>query len=377
MRIALIVTQGEHGGVQDLLDRFMRWLTAKGHEVSVICGPGEWLENRCKQAGIPFTRLKHLKREIHPVQDFLAIKELCGILEKIKPDAVHLNSTKAGVIGSLAIRYSLLATRPRVVYRIGGWVFLEDISPIKKWLYKMVEKRTAHFKDTIICVHPGDVEVADKIGIKPKQKIVSVPNGIDTDAFSSQLLSRDQARAEIYSLQSTDFIFGTIANFYPPKDLPRYIEACSIVAKELRDARFVLIGDGEQRDLIEQEIKRFDLTDRVNLVGAREDADRLYNAFDVFVLPSSKEGMSWALLKAMAAGVPSIATDVGAADWMLSPDAGLIVPPKQPPALAEAMIRLAKDESLRKTYSENGKKQIASRFQEEATYRGNLEALMS
>lgn len=369
MRIAIVVTQGEHGGVQDLLARFTRWLAKNGHEVAVYSGSGGWLEDQCRQAGIPFTKLAYLKREISPINDVRSIAELKNEFIKFKPDAVHLNSTKAGVIGSIAAH---LAGVTHTAYRIGGWVFLEDLPGWKKHLYILVEKITARFKDVIICVHPGDVEAAHAQGIRPKEKIICVPNGLDGERFRSLQLPREQARA---ALGINGFVFATISNFYPPKDLPRYIEACAVVASVYADARFLLIGDGEERGLIEAAIKANEIEGRVILAGTRADADTLYNAFDVFVLPSSKEGMSWALLKAMAAGIPSIATDVGAAAWMLSGNAGLIVPPKIPIVLADAMFSLKEDESLRSTIAENAKNNVASRFQEEATYRGNLEAL--
>lgn len=358
MRIAIAVTQGEHGGVQDFLARFMAWLKSQGHEVAIFCGPGAWLEQKCREQGIRFTRLNKLKREIS-FSDIGAIFELKYLLEEFKPDAIHLNSSKIGIIGSIAGR---LAHTPRIAYRIGGWVFLEDLPAWKKSLYRSFERYTASFKDVIVCVHPDDVEAAKAAGIKPKKEILCVPNGINIQKFRAELLSREDARR---SLGLDDgIIFGTIANFYPAKDLPRYIEACALVSQKFPDARFVIVGDGEQRHLIEAAIKQHQLENKVLLAGAREDADRLYLAFDAFVLPSSKEGMSWALLRAMASGLKCIATDVGAATWMLGSE-GIVVPSKNPAALAEAMGRISSIQSS----------DIGSRFDEQSTFAGNLKAL--
>ncbi len=370
MRIAIIVTQGEQGGVQDFLSRFMIWLKSRGHQVNVYAGTNGWLAEQCQKAGIPFKKLEHLKRNIHPLHDLLAIQEIKRELCEFKPDAAHINSTKAGIIASIAAR---LAKVPRITYRIGGWVFLEDLPAWKKSLYKNLEKFTARFKDVIICVHPDDVKVAKSIGIKPKLHLVSVMNGIDVPSFESELLSRDKARQSL-GLDSS-YIFGTIANFYVPKNLPQYIEACSIVAKQIPNARFVIIGDGEQRALIEEAIRTRHLKDHVVLAGARKDADRLFLAFDTFVLPSSKEGMSWALLRAMAAGLPCIATDVGAAEFMLAPNAGIRTPSKNPTALAAAMIKLAQNEQHRRELGAHARQKVADHFRESATFQGNLDAL--
>ncbi len=372
MRIALLVTQGEHGGVQDFLGRFMSHLKTQGHQVAVFCGPGDWLEAKCTIEGIRFIRLHKLKRNLHPWFDLQATRELRIALRDYKPDAVHLNSSKIGIIGSLAARRAQV---PRIVYRIGGWAFLEDLSPLKKWLYRSAEIFTARFKDIIICVNPDDAEIAKRYGIKPRTEIRCVPNGINTDSMLTQLYTREEARR---ILKANDhFIFGTIANFYPAKNLPNYIEACAIVAVKNPEARFVIIGDGEERALIENAIQKYNVKNKIILAGAREDADRLYSAFDAFVLPSSKEGMSWALLKAMACGLPCIATDVGAAKWMLDQNTGLLVKPADTNGLATSMQEIITNKSLRTTLGENAQKAVQDRFPLEQTMKGNELALTS
>jgi len=371
MRIGIVVTQSEQGGVQVFLSQFMIWLKSQNHEVAVFAGSEGWLTERCHEAGIPFIFLKHLKRNIHPLHDVLVVHELKTELKKFKPDSIHINSTKAGVIASIAARFAKV---PRIVYRIGGWVFLEDLPEWKKAFYKYTEIWTAPCKDIIICVHPSDVEIAKSIGIKPKLHLVAVPNGIDMSVFESQLLSHNDARRSL-ALDSS-FTFGTIANFYQPKNLPQYIEACSIVAKQIPNARFVIIGDGEERQAIESAIQNHHLKENVILIGARSDADRLYRAFDVFVLPSTKEGMSWALLKAMASGLPCIATEIGAARFMLTPNAGVIISSKNPAKLAEAMIALVQNEQRRKVLGQNAKEAVRVRFPLQNTFEGNASALI-
>ena len=116
------------------------------------------------------------------------------------------------------------------------------------------------------------------------------------------------------------------------------------------------------------------LDDVVLLPGARDDAAALLAGFDAFVLPSSKEGMSISLLEAMAARLPCIATDVGAAKWMLD-GGGLVVPKLNPPALAEAMLRVLRDQTLGERLGREARHQVETRFPLEQTYRGNLEAM--
>lgn len=381
IKIALAVTLAEQGGVQQFLAGFASWLKSQGHDVTVIAGDGAWLEERCKERGIPFIRLRNMGREINPLRDPAAVMELRRVLRVLKPDAVELNSTKMSVIGSLA-SYQLPTTDyrlTRIVYRIGGWSFREALPAHKLWLYRTLEKWTARLKDVIICVNPDDVTLANEIGIKPREAVIAVPNGIDLPRFDAQLLSRDAARAVFctgaINCAPTDFLFGTTSNFYPPKDLPRYMEACKIVHDAKPDARFLILGDGIQRAEIEAKRHALGLDEVVLLPGARDDATTLLSGFDAFVLPSSKEGMSFSLLEAMAARLPCIATDVGAARWMLD-DAGLVVPKMDPAALAEAMLRVLRDSSLRERLSHEARRQVETRFPLEQTYEGNLKALI-
>lgn len=381
MKVVLAVTLAEPGGVQQFLAGFAVWLKKQEFDVTVIAGDGQWLADRCREAEIPFIRLKKVGREINPLRDPAAIMELRRVLKDLKPDAIELNSAKMGVVGSIAAWLAIRDTRcaMRVVYRIGGWTFREVLPAHKLWLYRTAEKWTAPLKDVIVCVNPDDVRLANEIGIKAREAVVAVPNGIDLEKFDSALLPRDQARKTLADacglrMLAEEFIFGTTSNFYPPKDLPRYMEACKVVHNAEPDARFLILGDGMQRSEIESKRDALGLKDVVLLPGARDDASALLAGFDAFVLPSSKEGMSFSLLEAMAARLPCVATDVGAAKWMLEED-GLVVPKMDPRALANAMLRVMRETGLKEKLGQGARRQIESRFPLEATYRGNLKAL--
>jgi len=368
----LCITLGEQGGAQSFLLKLAVFLQQKGHEVTVVSGHGEWLKQQCERQNTPYYLIPSLQREIHPVLDWKASKELKRLFEEIKPDAVHLNSTKMGIIGSYAAKKTGIQN---VVYRIGGWVFLEQLPAWKKLMYKQLEIRTAIWKDTILCVHPGDAVTAERVGIKPRKALLGIPNGIDISRFRDTLLSRTDARARM-NISNQDIVFGTIANFFPPKNLPNYMEACHAVAEKIPNAKFLILGDGRERGVIEGKRKEHSLEQNVLLPGAYENASTLLHAFDVFVLPSSKEGMSFALLEAMAAGLPCVATDVGAASYMLeNGNCGWLSPYEDMTQLADNMI------SALQTLTVNQKGELAAMkaerdFPLEKTLEANLTALL-
>jgi glycosyltransferase involved in cell wall biosynthesis len=370
--IALAVTLAEIGGVQVFLLEFAQYLKKMGHEVTILAGSGAWLSEQAKTHGINFIRLNHMRRDIHPIQDILAIRELNQLFHQHNFDAVHLNSTKMGVLGSIA---GNIAKIDRIVYRIGGWVFLEKLPSWKRQIYIYAERFTARFKDTIICVNPSDETEAAKHSIKPKSKVITIPNGIDFVRFESNLLSKNEARTKL-GLKQDNIVIGSVSNFYAPKNIPAYIDTIRDVIDQNPSLHFVLIGDGPERKLIEQKITDLNLTESITLAGEQNNASALLHAFDIFTLPSTKEGMSWSLLEAMAASLPCIATDVGAAKWMLGDTNGIIVPPSDTQALTRAILELANNESKRFQLGQNAKEAVQNRFPLEKTLSGNASTLL-
>ena len=375
-RILLLVTQADWGGVQQFLVRFADALQREGRTVLLAAGGEGELWNAAKEKNIPTHRLTHVVREINPLEDWRAVGEIKKLIDDFTPDAIHLNSSKMGVIGSFAAARS--KTKPWVVYRIGGWAFLEPIPEWKQRVYLAAEQRSASKKDVIITVHPGDATLGEKLHITPRGWMTAVPNGLDVAEFVSQLHTRNDARAAI-GLPEHAFVFGTVANAYATKALLPYLD---VVAKELEhdaNAFAVILGHGPEFEALKAKRDTFAVRHRIILTGHRDDATRLYAAFDVFVLPSKKEGMPWTLLEAMAAGIPIVATNVGACRWMLEDatrgNAGRIVPAGDPQSLSAALEELRTNPELRQAFRDAGQRASMQRFSWTETLRGNTGAL--
>jgi len=373
-RILILVTQADWGGVQAFLVRFAKQLRTEGREILLAAGGEGELWAEAQKAGIPTHKLAHMTREIHPLKDWKALGELKRLIKEFKPDAIHLNSSKMGVLGSIAAAPS----KTWAVYRIGGWSFLEPIAGWKRWIYRTAERISAPYKDIIITVHPGDAQAAKDLKIKPRRALLTVPNGIDVPSFVSRLKTRGDARATLGIPEHT-FVFGTVANAYATKGLLPYLDVFARICKSNENVRGVIIGDGPEFEELKKKRHSLGLEGRLVLTGHLEDAETLYPAFDAFVLPSRKEGMPWTLLEAMASNIPCIATDVGACRWMLAdpehPHAGLIVPKEDGLALEEAMRKILNDAELRTAIGRGGRMNVTQRFSWDATYRGNRDAL--
>jgi glycosyltransferase involved in cell wall biosynthesis len=325
-KILFVITMSGGGGAtryvydiaSNLPDRF---------EPVVVAGPdgGGALIKDAEKAGIRTHILRHLRRSINPRHDLAVIGELGELFAREQPDILHLNSSKAGIFGALASSHKY-----RVVYTAHGWIFKEKLPPHKHYIYSQAEKFTSRFHDRIIVLSEGDFKAGCELGI-PASKLVMIRNGIREHEY----LERAEARrklCEILGFDCTDSkILLVLALFFATKGLNYLVEAIP----QLNSASItVILGDGILRRQLENQIARLGLGDRVFVPGWVPQASRLLKGADVFVLPSVKEGLPFAVLEAMQAQVPIVATRVGGVPEVLD---HILVDPCDPSALAQAI----------------------------------------
>lgn len=342
-RVLFVITQSEFGGAQRFLYSLISRLDHSKYEISAAVGTdgGGELISALKQKNIPVSTLNYLVRNLGIWRDLKALKELKKLLIQTKPDILFLLSSKAGFIGSMAVKQSKLPIK--VIYRIGGWTFNDPWPIWKKTAFFLLEKISAKWKDIIIVNNRHDFEQAKKMGIKPKDQLKLISNGLDV--YKMDFLPRENARLKLFEKISkhsgkvfqVKTIVGAIANFYPAKGLEYFIET-AVFFKENDEIIFVIIGDGEERPKLEKLISEKGLEKKIFLLGQIPDAYKLLSAFDVFVLTSVKEGFPWVLIEAMAAKLPVVASAVGAVPEIIqSGKNGLIVPPRDAQATAKAI----------------------------------------
>ena len=344
-RLFCVITLGEIGGAQQFLATLVNHLDPERFEIMVVTG-AEGRQDIAAElpAHVTWRTAAKLQRSLHPFQDLAAVRELRQMMGDFRPDIVFLNSSKAGFVGSRAA-HKLRTRMPglRVIYRIGGWSFNDPWPRWKRRLFIWMERWSAHWKDIIVVNNTHDLEQGLLLRITPRHETVLIHNGIDP---YRDALSRDSAREElvdrIEQLTSErprmDLVAGTIANLYPTKGIEILLEAVPYTDPRLT---FIIIGDGPLREHIRERIGELNLERRVFLAGLLPDARRYLPAFDLFVLPSRKEGFPWSVLEAMAAKIPVVATRVGAIPEMFEHEvSGLVVEPDDPTALAKAITRL-------------------------------------
>lgn len=309
------------------------------HNVVVAAGGAGELFRQCENAGIRTIPIPNLKRDIAILNECRVFFFLLSLFRKEKPDIVHLNSPKAGGLGALAAH---LAGVSQIIYTAHGWTFFEDRPFYQRALIKLFSYATVLLATTTIAVSKKDAGVFAH-WLLARRKVVYIPNGVRGGTHGSRDAMREKLKA--YGVPLTHpFVFGTIAELHKNKGLSYLIEAI----RGVQDAMLIIIGEGEERRRLTLAIGAYKLRHRVVLAGHISDAAELIPAFDAFVLPSVKEGLPYVMLEAGIRGVPTVATNVGGIPDVIEDEkTGLLVPPKDPSALAAALKRLINDEHLR------------------------------
>ncbi len=368
-KILFVVTQSELGGAQRYILEVASRLNEGKYQVKVAAGQqgGGHLFEKLNKIGVKNLALRHMERVPSLSQIFRGIGELTALFREENPDIVFFCSTTAGLVGSAAVFFSQNRNF-KVIYRIGGWSFLDPRPAIQKTALIWLERITASVKDKIIVNSERDRRAALKYKICPSEKLEVIYNGIDPAGLN--FLPREQARQALFQelphlkVPENTQLYGCIANFYKTKGLSFLVQAFhSLSAKDKANLRLVIIGQGPKKGKILSLIDEFSLGDKVFLLKHRPEARLLLKAFDCCILPSLKEGFPWVILEAAAAQVPLIATNVGAVpEIMENKKHGLLVEPGNAKALAEALSWMAANKKEAQTMASRLYSNIAENF---------------
>lgn len=348
-KILFIITKSNWGGAQQYVFDLASSIPTDRYEAVVAAGGEGILFQKLQNAGVRTISIPALRRDIHIGKEFRSFLDIIRILRAEKADVVHVNSSKAGGIGAFAAWvYTFLpgASRPLVVFTAHGWGFNEPRQYLARAAIRALSALAGIFQDVIICINTADAESASRF--IQKKKIVLIPNGIRAFAAMTQGDARDElSRFTKNEIAPAEFLIGTIAELTRNKGLEYFLDAVTIVRDRGIRVRAVIIGAGELRKTLEKRILARGLEKMIFLAGFLEDAKKYLPAFDVFVLPSLKEGTPYTILEAMHAGVPVIATQTGGIpDSIENGKTGILVRTANAAELARAILRAAKDSSL-------------------------------
>jgi glycosyltransferase involved in cell wall biosynthesis len=316
-------------------------------------------------------KIAKLGRRIRLWNDLRALYRLTRILFSERPDVVHTHTAKAGTVGRLAaLLYNLTRRRAErciVVHTFHGHVFSGYFGPAGNRAVRVTERMLARITDRIVAISESQRrDLIERYRIAPASKTAVIELGIELGPLLA--LETNTTLRERLGFTADDVVFGYVGRLVPIKDVPCLLHAFRRVVTRVPAARLMIVGDGPRRADLEQLADTLSLTPNVRFTGWQHDLAAVYGAIDVGVLSSRNEGTPVALIEAMAAGKPVVATAVGGVEDVIHHDmTGLVVPPADPAALAAAMIRLAEDPAERHRLGRQGRIATTSRFSTDRT----------
>ncbi len=329
-------------------------LRALGHRTVLVAHPTGELRRRA-QEGLDFIPLAP-RAEL----DLAAAWRLSRVIKQLRPEIVHAHDPHGVAMASLGLSMSTLPVRPRLVASRRVDFHMRQ-SALSRWKYRQV--------DCFICASDAIRRIVVSDGI-PRKRTVTVHEGIDLGRVAAAPPAT--LHQELWLPHEAPLV-GNVAALVPHKGQRHLVEAAARVLPEHPDARFIIAGEGELRASLEQQIRQHHLEKHVMLVGFRADILSLHKAFDVFAMSSVTEGLGTSLLDAMACGKPVVATTVGGIpEVVVHDETGLLVPPRDPPAMAAAIVRLLADPGLRRQMGEAGLARVRTHFSAETMVQNTL-----
>ncbi len=280
--------------------------------------------------------IPELGRSLHPLRDLITVWKVYRLIRQYQPDVVHTNTAKAGFVGRVA---AWLAGVPVIVHTFHGHVFRGYFSPTTTRVFILLERITARMSDTVITLTEGlRHELADEYRIARKSKITVLPLGLDLQPFAASVRKNGAFRRE-YDIPANAPLIGIVGRLVPVKNHALFLDAAARVRAQKPAARFLIVGDGDERAAIEAQVDALGLRDAVVFTGWVRDVAPVYADLDVNVISSVNEGTPVSVIEALTAGCPVVATAVGGLPDLLDQgELGALVPSGDVDALATALI---------------------------------------
>lgn len=303
--------------------------------------------------------LPSLVRRIDPLRDGLALCQLIRLLRAERPHLVHTHTSKAGVLGRLAAWW---AGVPLVLHTPHGHVFYGHFGVVRSWLFLRIERWLARRTTALIALTEAERQDHLERGVGRADRVAVIPSGIDLARFR-RARDRGKVTPVWFDCPADAFVVGSVGWLTAVKGHRFLVEAVARLKPECPRLHLVIVGSGEQREALARLAEEIGVADTVHLVGHREDIAQCLAGFDCFVFPSSNEGMGRALVEAMAAGLPVIASRVGGIPALIDDGInGLLVPPSDARALANALHRIVHDPAGARALGTRAARSIDDRY---------------
>lgn len=354
IKVLHLADTSDLGGGETYLFLLADHLPRDRYVLSVLCPSEGLLSERLRKIGIPVIPLE-IPRLFSPA----AMLRLIRLFRQHQPDIVQSHGARPNLYAALAGRWVQV---PIIVSTMHNSLYDYPISPVRRSLYLLGERLTFALSDRMVCVAEALAQdLIERSGRDPR-KVQVIHNGVDLKAFDPQNVDRSKARRE-FGLEDETPLIGIIGRMTPQKGHLDLLTALVQIKGAIPTVKALIVGDGPLRAELVQYARAHSLEDCCVFTGMREDMPTIMGALDVVALPSRSEGLPFILLEAMAMGKATVATRVnGVSEVVEDGVTALLVPPRTPDMLAQAVISLLTNRELGSRLGAAARRQVEERF---------------
>ena len=353
IKVLEVIRQGQIGGGEShLLDLVMFLDKEQFEPVCLAFTPGEMI-NRLEAMGIQCFVIDTLKAFDMKIQ-----RQIVELMQREQIQLVHAHGSRA----ASNMVWPARKLRVPIIYTVHGWSFHDDQSWLVRTLRQWSEKLICSMANRVICVSQSNAETgSERFGLK---EAVVIENGINLVRFNPDG-QFNELRSK-FGFSEDDFVTGFIARCTKQKAPLDFLEAVRLAHKQNPKVKGLFVGEGDMDAEVDAYIAEHQMSDYIYRSPFRTDVPDLLHCINVYCLPSLWEGLSIALLEAMAMGKAIVATPTdGTKEVIFNEDDGLLIPYSQPQALADAILRLYTDKPLYIQCGQHARQLVAERFNAE------------
>jgi glycosyltransferase involved in cell wall biosynthesis len=367
IRVLRLIARLNMGGPALHVSYLTNGLADRGYETTLAAGSlarGEGsMSFVADELGVKVEAIPHLHREISPIHDPLTVARIVRLIQEVRPHILHTHTAKAGAVGRLAATLAGDARPPIVVHTFHGHVLRGYFDPARTAFFRRLERELARQTTRLIAVSPEVRDDLVGLGVAPPEKFSVIRLGIDLDQRITGQVDGGAPFRRLFGVAPDEFVVGWVGRMTAIKRVDDVLLAFRRLRELGVPARLCLVGDGPDREDVEQKAHDLGVVRHTLFVGYQRDVAPYYSFFDAFVLPSANEGTPVSAIESLAAGRPVVATRVGGTpDVVEDGRDGMLVPVGDVDAIAAALERLARDPELRREYGTHGRARVIPRY---------------
>jgi glycosyltransferase involved in cell wall biosynthesis len=366
IRVLRVIARLNMGGPAIHVANLAAGLEPRGYHTTLVAGSLAHGEDSmaflADRLGVSVVAVPEMEREVSPLNDARSIRHLAELIREVRPHVLHTHTAKAGAIARAAALLVGDARPPIVAHTFHGHVLKGYFGPARTAFFRQVESLLAAASDVLVAVSPEVRDELVELGVAPRRKFAVIHLGIPlAERLGGPAAGLDLRHA--YGIPAEAFVIGWVGRMTGVKDTDAVLRIAAEVRDRGVDAALCMVGDGPEREQLEQLARDLGIARHVYFVGYQADVSPYYELFDAFVLPSVNEGTPVSAIEALASGTPVVANRVGGVpDVVRDGVDGFLVEAGDVEGAAGRLVELARDPALGGRLGAAGKARVISRY---------------